>query len=278
MIPRKQNRPWEIKAEIEATRIDTCMMMDFQLWLLFAEHDLNPAEYDALFDKELERLLPRLSDPAERTRLRGLLGYGWTNYIAASLRNAGFRDQASLQEKIHDCVVKLLVSPGGLFRDYDQTRHGPFDLRWKRSVANACKNIAEKERNRRRLIPTVSIGQEFRPGDVTDVPDRPGRQDDESVISDFRQLVQSRLGELGIAVLNARLAGQETKSVVGRADLGSPGRFVIKRVVQEIKTLAREFAQRRSDPAFLREIERAMGREEATVQRRLATGAARQGR
>ena len=54
-----------------------------------------------------------------------------------------------------------------------------------------------------------------------DLPDRaPGRQDDERLIDDFRQLVRSRLGELGIAILDARLQGQETKGLVGRADLG----------------------------------------------------------
>lgn len=256
------------------------MICDFGLWLLFVEHDLNPAEYDALFDKELERLLPRISDPAEQNRLRGMLGQQWTNYIAAALRNAGFREQGNLQEKIHDVAVKLLVTPGGLFRDYDETRHGPFDLRWKRSVANAVKNVAERERNRRRLLPTVSIGQDFTPGEVRpdDLPARSaGRQDDERLIDDFRQLVRSRLGELGIAVLDARLAGQETKSLVGREDLGRPGRFQVKAVVQRIKMLAREYAERRGDRAFLREIERAMGREEVTVQKRLATTAARRG-
>ncbi len=249
-------------------------MVNFRLWLLFVEHDLNPAEYDALFDKELERLLPRISDVTEAQRLRGLLGNKWTKYIAAALRNAGFRDQASLQEKIHDLVVRLLVSPGGLFRDYDEARHGPFDLRWKRSVANACKNLAEKERNRRRLIPTVSIGQEV---GMTDVPDRvsAGRKDDERLIDDFRQLVRNRLGELGIAVLDSRISGEETQALAGRKDLGNPGRYVIKRVVQEIKALAREYAQRLGNPAFLREIDRAMEREGATIQRRLRSTAAR---
>jgi hypothetical protein len=255
------------------------MNCNFGLWLLFVEHDLNPAEYDALFHTELERLLPRISDPAEAQRLRGLFGNEWTNYIAASLRNAGFRDQASLQEKIHDVVVKLLVSPGGLFRDYDETRHGPFDLRWKRSVSNAVKNVAEKERNRRRLLPTVPIGQEFRPGGITanDLTNRASAaQDDDTTIDDFRQLVGQRLGQLGLAVLDARLQGQETKSLVGRRDLGSPGRFMIKAAVQRIKALAREFAERRADPAFFRDVIRAMDREGATVQKRLLSTAARQ--
>ncbi len=62
---------------------------------------------------------------------------------------------------------------------------------------------------------------------------------------------------------------------MGRADLGNPGRFVIKRAVQEVKALAREYAETIDDPAFLRDIERAMGREAATVTKRLSTGAGR---
>ena len=95
------------------------------------------------------------------------------------------------------------------------------------------------------------------------------------MIDDFRRLVRNRLGELGIAVLDARLAGQETKGLVGRADLGSPGRFVIKRVVQQIKGLAKEYAQRLGNPAFVREIERAIEREGATIQKRQATSRCR---
>jgi len=166
---------------------------------------------------------------------------------------------------------------GGLFTNYDEERHGPLDLRFKRAVANAIKNMIEKQRNARRLLPSVPIDQEFKPGGTMDVPDRAraGRQDDERLIDGFRQLVRARLGELGIAILDARLAGEETKGLVGRATLNSPSRFVVKRVVQEIKDLAREFAQRRGDAVFSREIERAMERESATVAKRLATGAAR---
>ena len=206
------------------------MILDFRLWRLFVEHDLNPAEYDALFDKELEMLLPRISNPTERNRLQGMLGNGWANYIGAALRNAGFRDQGRIQEGIHDITVKLLVSPGGLFRNYDEARHGPFDLRFKRSVANAIKNIVEKERNRRRFFPSVPIDQEWQPGTVTDLPDtRSSGQEDDKLVDDFRRLVGNRLGQLGLAVLDARLSGQETRSLAERPDLGRPGTYAIKK-------------------------------------------------
>jgi hypothetical protein len=71
-------------------------------------------------------------------------------------------------------------------------------------------------------------------------------------------------------VLDARLARQETKSLIGRPDLGSPGKYVIKRVVQEIKALARQYASGIGDAAFFRDFQRAVGREEETVQKRRA--------
>ena len=210
--------------------------LKFRLWLI-ESYDLDPAQYNALFDAELRRLLPRISDPDERKRLQAMLGQGWVNYLAAALRNSGVRDQADLQEKLHDIVVRLLVSPGGLFRDFDERRHGSFPLRWKASVGNAVRNIAERERNRRRLIPTVSIDQEYKLG----LPDRPSSEPDEKIIGDFRRLVWNRLGQLGLAVLDARMAEEETKSLVGRSDLGTPSLWSIKQAVQGIKGLAREF-------------------------------------
>lgn len=242
-----------------------------RLWLIETYFSFDAGQYNQLFDDELAKL--SVSSPEHREALERMRNFNWVGYVAKSLRNAGYRDQREVAERTHDVVVKLIT--GGLFRDYDERQHGSLDLRFKRSVANAIKNMAEKQRNARRLLPTVPIGQDR--GD--DLPDRMATGGEEKVIEDFRQLVWNRLGELGIAVLDARLQGEETKSLVGKEDLGSPGRFVIKRVVQEIKALARDFAQRLGDPAFLREIERAFQREEATVQKRLmATAGARQGR
>ena len=54
-----------------------------------------------------------------------------------------------------------------------------------------------------------------------------------------------------------------------------PGRFVIKRVVQDLKALAREYAERIGNPAFLRDVIRATERENTTVAKRLRSTAAR---
>ena len=246
-----------------------------RLRLIETYFSFDPKQYNKLFDDELAKI--SVSSPEHREALERMRGFNWVGYIAQSLRNAGWHDQREIQERTHDIVVKLLM--GKLFSGFSQETSGPVDLRFKRSVANGIKNLAEKERNRRRFIPTVPIGQAFQPGAVTadDLPARASSgQEDDRLIQDFRRLVRTRIGELGIAVLDARLQGQETKALVGRPDLGSPGRYVIKRTVQEIKALAREYASDIGDPAFLRDIERAMGREEATVEKRRAAMAVRQ--
>ena len=79
------------------------------------------------------------------------------------------------------------------------------------------RKMVESGRNRRRLLPMTSIGQEFTPGGVPpdDLPAKSAQEDDSKVVEDFRELVRRRLGGLGLAVLHARLDGIETKSLVG---------------------------------------------------------------
>ncbi len=215
--------------------------------------------YDNLFNQELATL-PTLR-AVGHTRLATMQ---WTNYIAACLRNAGFREQGDREEKTHDIVVKLLVSPGGLFRRYDAQRHGPLDLRFKRSVANAVKNVAAKEKNRRRYLPSIPIGNDF-------VPARPQQDHSGRIIDRFRKLLRSRLSELAVAIFDSRLEGRQTKDFVGLPEWGSPGRWAVKREVQKIKGLAHEYAERLGDPDFLRQVERLMEAEAATIARRTAT-------
>ena len=122
-------------------------------------------QYNTLFDSELEKAIARVRDPACRQALERLRGFNWLSYIVGSVWHAGFRDQRERDEKAHEIVVKLLL--GKLFRGYDERIHGPLELRFRRSVGNAIRNIVEKEKARRRNVPTVSISQEFSPGSVT---------------------------------------------------------------------------------------------------------------
>ena len=239
-------------------------------------YGLDPAQYNRLFDEELERTILRVSDPAHRQTLERMRGFNWTGYIAASVRRAGFRDQREVHDRTHDIAAKLLT--GTLFRGFDERISGPMDFRFKASVGNAIRNIVAKERNRRRFVPTVPIGQDFQPGRIAadDLLARwsPGHED-EQVIRRFRELVRHRLGDVAVAILDLRLAGGETKSLVGSSAVGGADKNVIKRLVRQVKQLAHEYAASLDDPVFLRRIERAMADEAATVQKRTQSTAAR---
>ena len=253
-------------------------MENFWGWLrlrhLLAEayYSFNPAQYNALFDSELEKVIARVKDPRS---LEAMRGFDWLAYVSSWVRHAGFRDYREIQERTHEVVVTLLM--GKLFRGYDPRIHGPMELRFRTSVANAIRNMIQKEKTRRRNIPSVSIQQEFTPGCAVpeELPAKSVPQDDEKVIEGFRKLVRMRLGDLALAVLDARLDGIETKSLVGCPSLGSPGKWVVKKTVAGIKQLAREYAASLGDPDLLRSIEKAMASEARTVGRRRATMAAR---
>jgi len=183
----------------------------------------DPRAYNDLFDSELEKVIARTSDPTHRQALEHLRGFDWLSYIVCWVRHAGYRDQRERDEKAHEVVVKLLT--GKLFTGYDPRIHGPMELRFRTSVANAVRNMTQKERNRRRLLPTTSITQEFVPGSVTaeELPAPAAREDDSKVVENFRELVRRRLGGLGLAVLDMRLEGGETKSLVGSPFAGVSG-------------------------------------------------------
>ena len=226
----------------------------------------DPQSYNSVFDVELEKMIDRLRDNEARQQAAEMRGFEWGQYIARSLVRAGFRGD-DVQEHCHAIVVKLIVSPGRLFRGWEPGRHGPLDRRFQAAVWNAIRNITEKQRNYRRRMT---------PADPTIMAERlPGRRPYSGVLDDFRRLVAERLGPLAAAILDQRLADEDTKDLVGRADLGSPGKYIIKREVQAIKTLARQFAAESGDRAFLLRVIHALEAEAETVNKRQTAMAAR---
>jgi hypothetical protein len=92
-----------------------------------------------------------ITDPILRQHLEVMREFDWTCYMAGAVRHAGITGQEEeIDEKVHEIVIRMLVSPSGLFRDYDKNRHGPFDLQSKWALANALENLTEKERKCRR--------------------------------------------------------------------------------------------------------------------------------
>ncbi|MHB8973755.1 MAG: hypothetical protein ACYC3X_15405 [Pirellulaceae bacterium] len=229
-------------------------------------YSFDPQQYNQLFRAQLELLLGRINDPTHRAALESMRDFDWVAYIAASIRGAGFKDQR--EERAHDLLTKLLV--GTLFRGYDEEKSGPMPQRFKTAVTNAIKNLRSKEFNRRRYLPSVPITTDFEPGRVAN------DGEDLDVIEGFRRLVRERLGELALSVLDVRLSGQETQSLIGVEELGRPGKNQIKMTVRQIKSLAREYAEAMGDQEFLRDVDRTMGRERETVNKRLLS--TRQGR
>ena len=181
------------------------------LRLRFLEHAdfFRPSDYNPLFDSELAKVIARIHDPDLRQQVSELKGFDWANYIVRSLQRSGFRDDDSIQEFFHEIAVKLLVSPGGLFARWEPGKHGPLERRFRRSVWNSIRNLAEKTRNRRRWMtavdPTVMAGQ------------YPGRAPYSNLIDQFRQLVAQRLGKLALEILDQKLAGEDANKMVGKA-------------------------------------------------------------
>ena len=97
--------------------------------------------------------------------------------------------------------------------------------------------------------------------------------------ADRRRLPPARAeaaGGLGLAALDARLAGETPQSLVGCKAVGNPTSRAIGRVVRDIKELAREYAVAVGDSELLRGIETAIAAAEASLAKRKATIAARQ--
>lgn len=248
-----------------------------RLTLIETHYSYDPNQYNTLFRDELNKLLQRVSDPAHREALESMRDFNWIAYIAASVRGSGVKGEREIQERTHDLVAKLLT--GTLFRGFDEQKAGPMPQRFRAAVGNAIRNVRSKEHNRRRYLPSVPITNEFEPGAVSDnelITRLTWRGEDREIVENFRRLVKERLGELALSVLDARLSGQETQSLVGNEELGRPDKNRIKKVVQQIKELARRYAETTGDQGFVRNVDRAMGRERATIDRRLLS--TRQGR
>ncbi len=231
------------------------------LRLLEAAEFFNPQDYNAVFEEELEKLLTRIHDPDARQQVLKMRGFDWGNYLARSLRRAGFPID-DLQDDFHAVVVKLLLSPGKVFKGWNPERHGPLERRFRASVWNAIRNIAEKRSNYRRWMVSA---------DPTSIAERnPAREPSSGVLEQFRRLVMEKLGKLAAAILDWRLEGRQTKEMIGRPEFGSPSKYNIKREVQAIKSLAHQFAAQSGDPSFLARVERAIAGEAETVAKRQA--------
>jgi hypothetical protein len=159
--------------------------MNFKLWLLMLESGRFDREaFNALFRRQLEELLPKVTDERRRASLEAMRGTDFVAYILAALRNAGLGDERDREEAAHDVVVQLLVSPGKLFTGYDAASSGPMEARFSLSVRNAVRNVLRSRRRREPMNRAI--------GAVEAVPDRRQPVDDE-VLAAFMSFLKTEV-------------------------------------------------------------------------------------
>ena len=206
-----------------------------------------------LFVREILRVIPAVQGTQLGDDLARLLNWNFVGYIDKALKSA-FGD-AERDALVHDIVVKMLVSPGGLVSGWKMD--APLSWRFKRSVKNAIITLGQKAKRRRRIreLPDDQIQQE-----------RP--RSNEDLIHDFREWIRMRVGEPAVKVFDARLANEDIKNLVGQE--GIPSNYALKQLVQRIKSQAVLWAG--TDPAFQIRVQKIMDAESQTLARRFGRG------
>jgi len=205
-----------------------------------------------LYNRQIDQLRHKVS-PEARRDLERARGFNLVGYVAQSLRNAGFQHH-DIDPLAQDVVIRLLIQPGNLIRGWNGQ---PFMPRVKVAIRNAVLNLVEKRQRRRRWFRSVAPDQ-------VDVAMQTVPGEDDQTIERFRQEVQKQLGDLALAVLDARLDGLDTKALVGTPELFSPTSYQIKKAVKQIKALAQQFG----DEEFRAMVARAMDAEQQTFAKR----------
>ncbi|NQU24009.1 MAG: hypothetical protein HQ567_22225 [Candidatus Nealsonbacteria bacterium] len=227
----------------------------YLLTLRLLEQTHDKAAYNLLFDQQLSGLLRRVDTPAEHNQLVTMLNFDWMADIERALRMAGFGNETD--ELAHDIVVKLLVTPGGLFAGW---RGQPMEARFRASVRNAIVSLIQKRANRRRLLPTVTMNPSVA---------YMGEPDD-TLVQEFIDFLRRRYGDLAARLFQHKLEGGNTKDLIGDPNLGRPTRHAVKSAVKDIKAATRDYAARSGDPAFIGMVQKAMADEKETAGKRRA--------
>jgi hypothetical protein len=144
--------------------------------------------------------------------------------------------------------VKMLVT-GNLFSGW---RGGSLKARFLVALRNAIATLVVKQKRLRRRsneLPQDAVASTLR---------------DESLISDFRNYLQTELGPVATAVFDQRLAGQDVKDLIGQQGIETSYR--LKKIVAEIKDAAKRFAA--GKPDFRNMVQKAFEDEARTIARR----------
>ncbi len=210
---------------------------------------------NALFRQEIEKVMPLVDDAKVKADLLGLFNVDAVGYVSRSLATAGFGDEER-DALTHDLFVRWLIKPGGLVSKWKM--QGPLSYRFKKAVKNAIATLAVRASRRGRRFGAM-------PDDQVASEDP---RDDDDLISDFRQWLARTLGTSAVIVFDARVAGEDIKSLIGtNTDIRSS--YALKKLVQSIKATAVRWAG--TDPAFQEKVRRLMDAEQETLAKRFGT-------
>lgn len=225
--------------------------MNFKLWLLVLESGRFDRDgFNALFRRQLEELLPKVTDERRRESLEAMRGVDFVNYILTSLRNPGLADERDREEAAHDVVVQLLVQPGKLFTGYDAAS-GAMQARFALSVRNVLRSRRRREPMNRAI------------GAVDAVPDRLHQDVDDEVLAAFMSFLKTEVGEDAVRLLTVKVNDDlSQRDFIRHPEFRDMGKWRIRRLMAQIKDAARAFAARQGDDAILAAINRLTARQD----------------
>lgn len=206
------------------------------------------ASMNQLFWAELNKILTTESLAEDVTAdLERLTSLNLVGYVDSSVRRSGVAE-ADRDEVVHDLLVRLLVSPGSLFRKWN--RQGPLSARIKVAVRNSLISVAKKRQRHARRFQ-----------DLPDTVASPTCPDSYGLIEAFRDEVRKRFGAAHLRVFDTRMVGNDIKGQVGSE--GIPTSYRLKQIVQDLKELAGDFGDE-----CIRQLVRKMQVQEAETLRK----------
>ena len=208
------------------------------------------SQYNEYWRDQIDRVMSTVGDAELKADLQALRSMNLVGYVDRTLRRAGIA-QDDLDDGVQQVVIRLLISPGKLIAGWK--KDSPLSYRLKASVRNAAISMGQRySRSRKR--------QQDLPLDI------PGRSatDDGALIHQFRAWLRERLGDAAVRVFDWRLEDRDTKQLIGTDQI--PTSHALKALVKKIKASA--VAWGRTDPEFLVRVQKLMGAEAVTIEKR----------
>jgi len=237
---------------------------------------------NGLFDTKFKELRDRLTDPEQIQQVSNKIGQHHEAYIGKSLQNAGIRDRATVSDHTNDIAGKLLSS--GLFENFDESRGVPFIGVFNQRLHHLAQNASRGERKygkrnqqvtsekssesplNTKVDPTTQEGgintERVRSNQKFD--DQTGTEHldfrhpkEEEFIDELRNHIGSKMGDLGLMMLESKLAGR----TFGAVQPENMKDREFKERTRDFKNHIKDFiTERRNDPHFVRRIEEKMTR------------------